>query len=457
MRTHSQKLRSSTISWIKNASTAATRFTLTLACLMGLAQCATAQLPEVVWRVPPKDVTVKWKSLTLASEGREVRFQPKLALTSSGYGAETLQSFVMLKHRKVTITSEMPEPGLFEVVVDSPDSQVEVKTIETTNEKTVVEIVTLLPMMSRDDLSDAAKKVIAEYVKPHLAKAQQEAKDKKTDAMKSLLRIYKEPVPKDDAKVREAYVPIKAVDLGEKEVKVALDDWLDQRKAWFSDEDRAAWRAAKEPEECYRTLKRVIECDEANKYLQSIDIDLELKQRNAETLVMGKFDGVYALLSGKTVDEEESREGRDEVRSLTQDEMARFRAALIVHARCHFVPNVDKADGNAQWFHGQRVLCLARGISGVTITGSLNPKGGDRVDWWQLLDYSPDQVAMIVKENPRLKSEVIVDRNATCLRLWCEGTEPVSYTVQFQPRKSSKGAAVEIHESPASAQVKFPF
>jgi hypothetical protein len=405
--------------------------------------------PGLVWQRPPEEFKLDFAA---------AEFGARAALRDAGLQYEQELVFALYGRDRVTLVAHLPEDGLFEVRLKEPSRLIQVRPQTTSGPTQRVEIGLSVKPQSLEQLQQRAQDAIRQALREPREKARQEADKSKPRDWEAYLRQHRLPIPDDGSEEksnwRQAYEMARGVELGEAEVRELLQQVATRRASWLGPQDTADWEKAS-PHALLPPLVQLLTLDLACECLQGFGLKVEATRQNYDTLIRAKVAGVCAAMSGDTGS---GAETKGPVRALAPEDVLRLRQSIVVQAVCCFRPGADPADGNAQWFQGQRIYCLGRGIAGVRVEGRLDPARHDRVDWWTLPDYSPDSVRLELPAGPGVRCELFSDAGQQPqLRVWATGASAVSYALQFEPRTPGGGQQVVIYETPSLTDVKFPY
>jgi hypothetical protein len=296
------------------------------------------------------------------------------------------------------------------------------------------------------------------------ADAAKEAGKKKKEQLESYLQRRDVKPPDDEESLRNAYADRRAVELGEPKIKEALEQIAKDRPEWASRTEQDEWTKLDDGK-LFQTWVDYLGLDLAHGHLKdNYGIDIDRTQPGSKNAVRKKFLGIYALLTGLASPKSSATKDPDRaaavsaMRSLASDDTARLRKQVVVELRCQYRPPTSEDDANSQWFHAQRVKCLARGVSVVRIEGELDPKNKDTADWWTLVNFDPRLTEIHVAKDAEFHHEVIADKdNISRMRVVANGDQPVKYAIELRPINPAPGKPVVIRETPVFASAEFPY
>jgi len=416
-------------------------------CAAGLS-AASAQ--DVKWAIPPEKIGIDYGS-------PQLKYQD--AFLDVGLSREVAVGFTLIGRKKVLVEAKLPEPGQFTIQLVSEGTEVELKQIDEKSIEVTSKYEVLSPAMVR---AQAHQKAMDSLPK-QLAQARGEAGKKKKAELESYLRKHDRKPPDDDDDVRKAYIDRRAIELGESIVRDELAAFAKQRPEWASKSDQDGWKQLAD-EQLFDAWTDLLSVQIAYDYLKENGYTIDLMRINSAATIRDKFLGVHALLSGllskePTKDNAADREaGQKGVRALAPEEAARLRKGLIVKVMCRHTPQVDEADANSQWFHSQRIICQARGIGTVKVSGKLDPGQHDRVDWWTLVGYDAANTVVQFGKEVGVKHEILSDKDVARLRIVAAGDQPAAYAFEVRGLAPTTGArTIVIQESASVASEPFPF
>jgi hypothetical protein len=337
-------------------------------------------------------------------------------------------AFTLLKHDRVTIVGQFPEPGHFVVELLNPKAVVEVQNVEVQGKQGSAAIVARLELLTFKSAKDRAQQAISnefERIKASTTKAEFEEK------LAQALR------PRIEAIVK-------------------------QYPRWTTSKERESWETA-DGTELLAPYERLLTGQIVATHLTELGLPTDFNVPGYLELLENKLEAVQLIRSGAIAEKNPKTGAPDEfvartLRQLTPAEQAAVREALTVSLQCRFYPQIDAQDPNSQWFLGQRVTCLARGIAKVRVEGQLDPEKNDLVDWWILDGYIPQKVNVELPKSTHFKIDApYVDEKGARLRVVAKGRKAVKYHFELTPLPGVQGVTVTVHESPALVGARFPY
>lgn len=414
-----------------------------------VAAAASPAAEDVIWAVPPPVLRVDFAAA-------EPETPPRFL--ADGAAWEFPLGFTLAGRERVTIEAHLPEPGKFEFVQTNPAAQVEIRRQPPAGAIEKTEVLRTWKFKTMKDLGQEADKIALQALEQQRLQARQEMADRNVKALQAYLRKVsqlKTPVPEQEQDVRDLYEKVRAVELGPDVLRACLTELADRRGAWVTAEERKAWDKAS-GFELMRDYGRLLTLDLADKYLADCGFQRETEQ-NFATVIGLKVAGIEAFAAGRSLDPKDV-DARQAVKAAAQD-LGKVRAALTVLAQCRYYLPADPEDPNSQWFHAQRVVCAARNLASVTVSGALDPSHHDRADWWTLVEYDPAWVRLEFPSVADVSYQVYPDGERRYrLRAVSAGGGPVRYGFTLHARTvPADGKHVEVHESAVKAITKFPF
>lgn len=402
-------------------------------CVWCLTGFAVAQ--EMKWEVPPAAMEVDFT-------GDLSRV--KKTLTSNGLAWEMPVAFPMLRDSLV-VTAKLPEAGEVSWVMKNAFALVDVDCKRAEPKEFKITLRSRLAWMGQEQLKQTADGRIKELLSAQVAEATQEAQSKRPPELRSYFQSRNAKAPRDDEALRQAYIDRRTIDLGKPLLLAALEKLIEERTAWATAEEQAAWRKASD-RELFEQYQRLLSLDLAEKHLRKCGFELDTTKRGFDALIESKFMALHALSTGESS-------------AAVRDDLPRLRKSLIVDAVCQYVPPGDDSDLNAQWFNGQRVGTSISGVPLVRVHGSLAAARGDHADWWTLVGFDEAKVQLRFADTTGLQYELYPSPDAqTCLRISAAGANEVHYSFELLKRSGNQdGAAVVVRESPHKNDAKFPF
>jgi hypothetical protein len=378
----------------------------------------------------------------------------KTFFSYDGAGYEATYAFLM-RRPKVAAAVRTSPIGPTELKQTNADALVELRETQRLGERIEYEIASKVSVR-RDDLTAQARQSALEALSAELQQAREEAKSKDKPALKSYLARRGVDAGEDDVeKLRERYVPERAIEQGAGTMRAKLGEFADRRPGWILDTERVAWRQGT-GRQLFDEYRRLVELELGEEYLERLGFTIDAGKRTGMALIDSKLTGVFALLNADKSKTDSQVLGAG--RALSQEEIDRLFAAMTVRLSGRLLSLADAADENSQWFNAQRVACQARGAASIRIEGSLDPKNHDAADWWLLEGYDAARVVMSEPQNAKIVVEKFLDEKPARLRVFTTGGEPVAYVIDFKVK--SPGPApreLVIHEYAPAKEIKFPF
>ncbi len=417
----------------------------------GLARTALAQ-SSTRWNMPAEVQTLDFRS---GDAKRKVR------LAEDGLAYEIPLEFMMVGHERVRIEADLGEPGEFRIEQANPQALVDVKNVRVEGGRGMADVEARVTAMGRSDATDRAREAVAKIWDPVERELAPQLADVGVEQIRSYLAERdvdlslerRRDVP--EARLREIYLQERTLQRVLPDFRRALAELVERKPAWVATNDRLRWERTED-----RTLldayHKLVEYEVKDEHLRRLGLSFDSNIADFEVRLDGRFDAVALAMSGKVGEDQEQT--RRMVQALGVGDLRRLHDALSVELQCRFHPAVDADDPNARWFNGQRVACQAKKVASVRVEGKLDAAKHDRVDWWILDGFDEAQVLLDVQEAPGFRVDPpFRDERAVCLRVVATGEGPVTYALEFRPRRKKDGLAVVIHESPAEGDTGFPY
>lgn len=377
---------------------------------------------------------------------------PRKTLAKTGLVCELPIALAMLRE-SVTLAVNVPEAGDVRFLMSTTDALVDITTKRVNAGEVHILLRSQLGRMGVQSLQTEVRDKINTVLAVPREQAAAEAKQKKPAELRKYLGTRGNGL--EDNALAKPYIERRGIELGKGLLNTALEELVAERPRWVTRTEQASWPKAS-AEQLHQEYERLLGLFLADEHLKRCGIRLDTNTRNFDALIRSKFTSLHALVTGGTLaaDAESSS-----VRSLSREEIAGLRRALVVEGTCQFVPATDPGDANSQWFNAQRIGVSAAGVPEIRVVGSLNPAQGDRSDWWRLVGYDPDQVQLSFSEGTGFRHELHQDADqGTCLRIVATNQQSVTYTFTLRKRSSPiAGDAVVVHESPGESNAKFPY
>jgi hypothetical protein len=409
---------------------------------LALTSPAFAQV-ATTWQPPPSTLDV---DLSPKNKDRRIVF------LDDGAAIEVVVNFLMLREPQVSLTAPIPEPGRFAVELANPKSLVEVKDVRRDPDAGAAEIVSKVPNVDPAELAQQARDALDKVLAPARKRLGPDAAKASKMAMKQYLIKDGEP-PDNDDELREAYLRARAMEGSADVLRDKLAEIAKRRNRWFTPEEKEYWDKAK-GRELGKLYQELLEIELSEEVLRKCGLEFDSSSRNFAKNLKPMLRAVNVIVTGRLADDKAA--GKLVADALSNEQLNQLRQSLGVSLKCRFYPEADAADGNAQWFAAQRVACRASGVSVIRVEGQLDPKKSDRVDWWRLEHYDPEAVKLVTSQGDARFDPPFVQEGAALLRVIATGDEPASYW--FELRSDRPGALkVQVHESPAAGEAKFPY
>ena len=408
---------------------------------------------EVVWSQPRTRQQIP--GAVISVDFTDANKTPRKRLTEAGLSWQLPVKFSMLRE-SVTLAVNTPEGGQVDLVTDTDDALIEVEKTREGPTSVNLAVRSTLGRMSVEALQEQVRARIREELAEEFAQATTEAQARGPNEFRRYLRMLGEFPPTAQAELSQAYVDRRGIELGKDLLRARLEKLVLKRPRWVSQSRQASWLKASD-ESLHEEYVRLLELDIAEEHLRKCGFELGGASRNFEKLIASRFTAVHAIATGANASS--NPEIAQAIRSITREEQARLTQALTVQGVCQFVPQTDEDDDNSQWFNGQRVGTSIATVPAVRVIGRLDAAGGDRTDWWTLLNYDEDKTRLQFADQKGLRYEVYQSpRKQTCLRVIATRDEAFAYSFDLLKRSSGgEGQAVVIHESPGNSDAKFPF
>jgi len=414
-----------------------------VAFMIGGAGTITIAQDAATWQVPPAVIPVDFTQEEPA---------PRKSLTDEGLAWEFPVTFAMLREN-VTLAAVTPEAGEVFFALETEEALVDIKSKRVDAGKVEISIQSRLGRLGVEALRASVLKEIKQLLSEPRGRASDEAKDMRPPALRRYLGSRAAGL--QDQQLAEAYVDRRGIELGKRQLQAALEALVAKRPRWVTRPDQAAWLKA-DAAKLHTEYQRLLGLLLADEHLRRCGIDLDTNIRNYAALIESKFKALHAFVTGGASTGEADG---GSVRTLSREEMAGLRKALVVQGMCRFVPAVDQKDANSQWFNAQRVGTSVTGVNELLVLGALDPAQADRSDWWILVGFSEDQVQLDFPDRSGIRHEIYRDPlKRTCLRIIAKDQQRVTYEFRLKKRKSTgSGDAVVVHESPSVNHVTFPY
>ena len=386
----------------------------------------------------------------------------RVVFLDDGLAWEVKCQFFMVKHAQVSIQADLPEQGQFKIEQSNPDAQVELKNVQVREKHASADVVAKLSILSPEDVKNRVDQAVAKLREPVEKKLKPEADKLSKQQLRKWFEERELPLPRAEKKeqeeneLRKAYLKARVLEEIVPDAHQALSEFAERRPVWVTAQDRAAWKRL-EGRELLDLYRDLVGHEIIDDYLKRTGMSVEVTRANFRNKLSSRCNAVYCILSGKVAS------GRPDaaaaVRALATSEVDKLRAALSVDLLCHFYPAVDPQDPNAQWFNGQRVACRAKGVASIRLVGKLDPAQHDRVDWWILEGYHPQTIMLETARSPDFRIDPpYTNEQGARLRVVATGDKPVDYWIELRPAgQTGSGLKVVVHETPPSAERKFPF
>lgn len=434
---------------------------------------------EFRWGIPAVRQTVDFSP---TNPKRSVVF------TSRGMAYEIPLGFYLVKHRRIALEGDAPEPGEFEVIIDNPNAAAEVRNARVENGKCRAEIVSKLAETTPSTIQAAAAKAVKDLRDLARKTADDEASSKPQAALSDYLKSMNESVPGNPKFLKQDYIRTRTDQLIKETAMAKLQEIAQHRPAWFKPAQKEAWPNRDEGQllaeyETYFVFQTI------DTFFEEWGFEIDSQVTNFQNLFRAKLNGFAAATSGQTIyqpeeedsgktapkkknkpnrkptetpDEDPARKVQNDalkaVAALNANDLKRLHELLGIPLLCRFYPATDPRDANSQWFNGQRVSCRGAGVTSIRIEGKLDPAAGDKVDWWILEGFDPAKVRLSNSESASCRVDPpFVSRDGVRLRVVATGNRADDYWIEFRPAAEINGLKVRIHESPSSANRQFPF
>jgi hypothetical protein len=360
-----------------------------------------------------------------------------------------------MRRPKVTASVLASPIGPTELKQTNADALVELRETKRSAERIDYEITPKISVR-REDLTAQARQSAMDALSAELQQAREEAKDKDKPALKSYLARRGVDSSGDEIeKLRERFIPERAIELGAGAMRAKLGELADRRPGWILDTERLAWKQGT-GRQLFDEYRRLLELELGEEYLESLGFTIDAGKRTGMALIDAKLTGVFALLNADKSKTDSQVLGAG--RTLSQEEIDRLFAAMTVRLSGRLLCSSDAADENSQWYNAQRVACQARGAASIRIEGSLDPKNHDAADWWLLEGYDATRVVMSEPQNSKIVVEQFLSEKPARLRVFTAGGGPVSYVIDFKVKNPGTAQReLVIHEYAPAKEFKFPF
>jgi hypothetical protein len=404
---------------------------------------------EIAWEVPPEKIELDYTS-------DKLKFRD--AFADDGLAREVVLLFPLIGRDRVTIHAKLPGEGKFVIEMTS-SAKAELKKVDDLTFEVAGSLKIVTPKQVRNEATGIAMEKLAK----ERSEASGEANKKKKAELEAYLRRRDRKPPDDEGDLRNAYADRRAIELGKDTVKEALEEIAKQRPEWASKTEQQEWTKLDDGELFEKWLS-YLELDLAHGHLKGYGIDIDRAQPGSKNAIGKKFLGVYALLAGLSSraqgDKDTARSAAiAAMRSLATDDTERLRKHVVIELHCQYRPTTSDKDANSQWFHAQRVKCLARGVSTIRLEGELDPKEDDGADWWTLVDFDPRMTTVHAEKDAGYRHEVIADKQGISrMRVVAVGDKPVKYSIELRPVNAVPGGKpVVVREAPIVASASFPY
>jgi hypothetical protein len=371
-----------------------------------------------------------------------------------GAGYEAAYAFLMRRPR-ITATVAVSQVGPVELKQINEKALVALREVQRSGDRVDYEITTKVSLR-REDLADQARKAAMEALSAELQEAREEAKSKDKAALKSYLARRGLDSGGDDVeKLRDRFVPERAIELGAGAMQKKLGELADRRPAWILDSERLAWKQGT-GRQLFDEYRRLLELELGEDRLKELGFTIDAGKRTGMALIESKLNGVFALLAADKSKTDSQVLGAGRV--LSPEELDSLFAAMTVRLACRLHCASDPADENSQWYNAQRVACQVRGAASIRIEGSLDPKNHDASDWWILDGFDPTRVLMSEPQNPKIIVEKFLGEKPARLRVFTPGKEVVPYVITLSVKNPGTAQReLVVHEYAPAAEIKFPF